>query len=268
MTDYLSRLAARSIDAGKVILPRLPGLFESTTNGPLTERSEGFGVLETSRLRSSETRPLSLDPNQEKMPVGEIIGNDRLIDREETRASKYGIKMMNEYGIGDAPGIASVETNQVRRPKHSTENPVEASVNVATVRPVGITAQVHQRKPGNDSFTASNQDNVMLEDPDDRARSLDAENRIKPKAFDIASGRTLPGSHTITPARMSHAGPLPKMQDQLISASMTIPTIKINIGRIEVRAVAQPLPPKPVSAKTSPKLSLEEYSKQRHGGRA
>ena len=219
MTDYLSRLAARSLDAGKVIRPRLPGLFESTTNGPFTERSEDFGVVETSRLRLSETRPVSLDPNQEKMPVGEIIGNDQLIDREETRPSKYGRKMMNEYGIGDAPGITSVEANRVRRPKHSIEDPFEASVDVAMVRPVGITAQVHQRKRGNDSFTASNQDNVMLEDSDDRARSLDAENRIKPKAFDIASGRTLPGSHTNTPARMFHAGPLPKMQNQLISAS-------------------------------------------------
>lgn len=258
MKDYLSRLAARSLDAGKVIQPRLPGLFESTTNGPFSERSEDFGVVETSRLRLSETRPASLDPNLEKMPVGEIIGNDRLIDREETRASKYGIKMMNEYGIGDDPRITSVEANRVRRPKHSIEDPVEASDDLAIVRPVGITAQVHQRKLGNDSFTESNQDNVMLEDSDD----------IKPKAFDIASGRTLPGSHTNTPARKFHAGPLPKMQDQLISTGQTMPTIKINIGRIEVRAVSQPLPPRQGSAKNLPKLSLEDYSKQRRGGRS
>ena len=108
----------------------------------------------------------------------------------------------------------------------------------------------------------------MLEESDNRARSHDAKHHIKPKAFDITSGQTLPGSNTNTLARAFYAEPLPRMQNQLISTTKTMPTIKVNIGRIEVRAVAQSTPPRQVTAKAQPKLSLEEYTKQRHGGRA
>ena len=65
MTDYLSRLAAKSLDAEKVIQPRLPGLFEPATNGQFMERSKAFGGIETSRLNMVETRPASSDPYPE-----------------------------------------------------------------------------------------------------------------------------------------------------------------------------------------------------------
>lgn len=47
----------------------------------------------------------------------------------------------------------------------------------------------------------------------------------------------------------------------------TEPVIKVNIGRIEVRAVTQqtPLPPRP-KASPRPKLTLDDYLKQRNGG--
>lgn len=45
------------------------------------------------------------------------------------------------------------------------------------------------------------------------------------------------------------------------------PTIRVNIGRIEVRAVTPPNPtPRPKRAAAAPRLSLDEYLKQRSGG--
>lgn len=52
------------------------------------------------------------------------------------------------------------------------------------------------------------------------------------------------------------------------SPAQTAPTIRVNIGRIEVRAVTPQTPaPRPKRAAASPRLSLEEYLNQRSGGR-
>ena len=46
------------------------------------------------------------------------------------------------------------------------------------------------------------------------------------------------------------------------------PTIKITIGRVDVRAIMPAAPaPRPAPARPSPALSLEDYLKQREGGR-
>ncbi|MCI0698652.1 hypothetical protein L0337_42475 [candidate division KSB1 bacterium] len=44
------------------------------------------------------------------------------------------------------------------------------------------------------------------------------------------------------------------------------PTIRVNIGRIEVRAITQPsAQPRPKRTRSGPALSLEDYLKQRNG---
>jgi len=52
------------------------------------------------------------------------------------------------------------------------------------------------------------------------------------------------------------------------STPAPLPTIKVNIGRIDVRAVTTPPAPAPRQRKkTQPSLSLDDYLKQRAGGR-
>ncbi len=47
----------------------------------------------------------------------------------------------------------------------------------------------------------------------------------------------------------------------------TVPTIRVTIGRIDVRAVTPPEPPpRPKPVRSGPTLSLDEYSRQRKGG--
>lgn len=45
------------------------------------------------------------------------------------------------------------------------------------------------------------------------------------------------------------------------------PTVRVTIGRIEVRATAPAPPPTPAARPTGPRLSLEEYLRRRNGGR-
>jgi hypothetical protein len=47
------------------------------------------------------------------------------------------------------------------------------------------------------------------------------------------------------------------------------PTIRVSIGRVEVRLVAPPAPPSPSPpSQPKPAMSLDEYLRGRHGGRA
>ena len=246
MTDYLGRLAARSLDAGKVILPRLPGLFEPGTYGQFMERPTAFEEFEASRPNMAETMAetgqASADHGLKKMPEGQ--------DFEASPGLKPSVKL----------GYS--------KPERWTEQD-EPHVKVADeIGPTGLKAQVHQRKHRVDVAVSVYRDRDVKETMGSQIASPGVEHQVKPQAFDIASERRLQGPLKNAPATALYAGPLPRTQNQLISTTKTIPTIKVNIGRIEVRAVAQPLPPKPVSAKTSPKLSLEEYTKRSRGGRA
>jgi hypothetical protein len=45
------------------------------------------------------------------------------------------------------------------------------------------------------------------------------------------------------------------------------PTIRVTIGRIEVRATAPAPPPAPAARPTGPRLTLEEYMRRRNEGR-
>ena len=55
-------------------------------------------------------------------------------------------------------------------------------------------------------------------------------------------------------------------REQRVAASEE-PTIRVAIGRIEVRAVTPPPAPRPTPARPGPSLSLDAYLQQRNGGR-
>jgi hypothetical protein len=50
-------------------------------------------------------------------------------------------------------------------------------------------------------------------------------------------------------------------------AASSTPTIRVTIGRIDVRAITPPAPPpRPKQARPGPTLSLDDYARQRKGG--
>jgi hypothetical protein len=62
------------------------------------------------------------------------------------------------------------------------------------------------------------------------------------------------------------AAPSSEPREQL--AANQPPAIHVTIGRVEVRAVMAPGPPPKAATPPGPKISLEEYLKQRNGGRS
>ena len=68
----------------------------------------------------------------------------------------------------------------------------------------------------------------------------------------------------VRPAEMKAVSP----PAQLPAATQESPTIRISIGRVEVRAIMPASPaPRTAAAPQPPRLSLDEYRKQRNGGR-
>ena len=74
---------------------------------------------------------------------------------------------------------------------------------------------------------------------------------------------------TVHPVTAPYREPMPaesrRMEQEPPSSS---PTVRVTIGRIEVRAVMAPASPPPKrSSPATPRLSLEDYLKRRNGGR-
>jgi hypothetical protein len=78
----------------------------------------------------------------------------------------------------------------------------------------------------------------------------------------------------VVPRQVDAVSPIvvPKMgrsqsrQTEAMSATVPLPTIQVTIGRIEVRAVPSPQPPRPRVATPPARLSLEDYLRSRSGG--
>jgi hypothetical protein len=64
-------------------------------------------------------------------------------------------------------------------------------------------------------------------------------------------------AHRKAPESFSVPGQLPSANEP--------PAIHVTIGRVEVRAVMSPSAPPKVASRAAPKLSLEDYLKQRNG---
>ncbi len=245
MTDYLGRLAARSLDAGKVIQPRLPGLFEHTTNGQFMERSTAFEEMEVPQLNRAENAA-------ETVPASEVHGLKKMAEEPTT-----------EIAPDLKPPVERRYLNLEERIEQ--DKPPQKAAKIGSKQ---LEAHVHQRQHRIDISVLPRQDRDVKEKMGSLITPSSAEHPARPQAFDISSEPMLHGPPKSSPAGALYRGPLSEVQNRSISTNNPMPTIKVNIGRIEVRAVAQPLPQKEVSTKTPPKLSLEEYSKQRRGGRA
>jgi hypothetical protein len=75
----------------------------------------------------------------------------------------------------------------------------------------------------------------------------------------------------VRPARISalqHGDSTPRVPASEQTPSIQVaPTIKVTIGRIEVRAVSPPQSPPQETARPAPKLSLDDYLKSLKGQR-
>jgi hypothetical protein len=230
MSDYFENLIARTLSPGSAVRPRLASLFEQAGEA----------------LLFAETAPLSF--NEETEPTSRAAFAEREVLRVSDEKSFFEL----------VEPVASRATPLPDRPIP----PIAPSSATLLIPPLVPRAQA----PG-DPF--ANPDHQQLDNgyPADRTagiktpsieRGVVPEIRLENAARN--DGAREDATLAVNPSRPS------KVETGMTKE--TAPTIKITIGRIDVRAV-MPTQPAPRQAnERRPALSLDDYLKQRSGGKA
>ena len=250
MSNYLNNIVARSMNVAEVVQPRLPQLFEPA-NSYVAERPDT--ALQVEVQSSSPTTPNEISETPARHPAH-----------------------------AEAPPPASY----LERPRHlSQPNPFhsEARRHVSTSTPPPIPA-IDAEAESLPRLTVNDEGAVTF---DRRSATQPAplatqsSRIIQPRAPDSAPSSTVRPSSTRVSAPARNARPRttamlpPPASHPLLSSTAPAsqveqqpPTVKITIGRIDVRAVMPPAQPAATSrGAAKPALSLEGYLKQREEGK-
>lgn len=298
MSNFINNLLNRHLDSSNIVVPRLPGRFEYATTSL-------FPVYDSELVNQKNEVPDSaLEPDSGKniprmttrisdkegkigksryilpqKPVNEplvVIGIDETRDNNKlyrpTNEDKAGIDTNDEKLVRSnikTPEISEKKitnkskTSHAFKPKKDESEKNELSIPSASSLPETSNIKGNQGK-----FQKNQFDNLELssrEHPPELYSSA-----IKPKQSKIKYDQNADKLHNInTDFHNHHIVPVEKLEKTIEykTTAESQPTIKVNIGRIEVRAVMEPVPTPPqrkVSLK--PKLSLDDYLKQRDGG--
>lgn len=238
MRGYLGLQAARSIGSVETLSPRLPSIFEPAgDNGPLEVIAEA-------------TRAGILHPAHSAKSVSE-------------RAMKADRSVTSRRRASDTDQGQALEKN-AGEDEISPRIPVEGSVNdgvpVREYDPLEI-----------ETVAAQTPDEAMSSHPYLDIKSV--ERRGSPITLgDESASNVVPYFRQgITPAEEVHVRKRTAIESMgIIERRATVearPSIRVNIGRIDVRAVAEKDPPRPAREQPNrPKLSLEEYLKKGRDG--
>ena len=239
MSDFLSKLIARSFSDAPAIQPRVPSLFEPTAVEFLDEPQSPtptiaapeiiaptptIGAHETSAATNAPAPvPSKLSPREETAITRSVANVPDAVTEEhppkaDTPAHQPAPAQQN------APVIA-----QVRRPSEQT-----AEVRKLEVETRRIIVPVRSFRDGK-------------KDTGDK----------KPPPEALSAPRPIQPQRQIQPRRRKDFSPVEQR------SSTSAPIIRVTIGRVEVRGIHSPAPaPKPAKP-APPKLSLEDYLRKR-----
>ena len=270
MSDFLSRLADRVFAAQPAIRPRLPALFEPTSLpvAPVDERV----VSETPFGRSA-------------LPASSAIadGEPAVFSRTQESIGPLNARKLPRAEIaphGDMPQLEGANPpQQPAQVPHQTEpqQPAQVPHQTEPQQPAQVPHQTEPQQPAQ----------ILQQTEPQLKPSLTP--RVLPPAIPAAASpgpatepapratpRILPPTTTAAPRRpetgpvsveakiIRHFAPSPAIEEK------SPPVINVTIGRVEVRAIHRPEPPRvpPVSPPSpQPRLSLDRYLEQRRQGK-
>ncbi len=265
MSHLLSRLVDRAMGAGPVIEPVRSPIFAAAPAGLEQDRgreASGFAYADiisgaqamhpTAAQNSSEfTHSVSNQVRQEKGSSSPLQPAEQQLQREFS-------------GDNLAAQSLPVKTSEPADSSTLRASPVILSESAAVEpepRPATLPSPVTPQAP-----RASD--------------SLSPRDEQRPKAVDMFSARqafpespeqirveSLLRPPILSEPPVSSRQVVEQLPQQLINSQVEQPTIKVTIGRIEVRAMTAPPAQAPQQRKkTQPSLSLDDYLKQRAGG--
>lgn len=252
MSDYLSNLAARSLNLTNAVQPRLASPFEPLrltgefVAGPLfsAEQPEATPLTMETEFRPAAPTPHPEPPTQARVvtrgettlpppargrqPEREIIGRGSVIERD--------------VPLGEPQPHAHPEPSPMPAARPGTLTPVLPQMRLAPAQPLAPPAPAVER----------------VAPPE----KLQPPAHAHPEPSPMQAAR--PG--TLTPVlpqiRLAPAQPLAPPAP---APGLPTPTIQVTIGRIEVKATP-PAPPSKKQRPAAPVMSLEEYLRRRAGG--
>ena len=255
MSDYLSHIAARSLNLTTVIQPRLASLFEPLPNSihlpnvSLESAEEKDADLEsesTDEFQSPEvpapaTSPPASSPlSRSPAPVTSPLAAPPLstpIPNSPVSSVAHSSPMNPENTTGVTAASSSLASTEASR----SPNP---ELTIQQIQQPWVQSQAVLAQP-------SASEPLMPKVPQPELASL-------------------PESRSLLPPRPVIQPQITALPEQPTSPPSTKPTspptIQVTIGRIDVRAIAAPTPSRRPSTPSPAKLSLDEYLRSRSSG--
>ena len=284
MSDYLSRAVERETSAARAVRPALPSIFDPVKTAARITALETGSPIEG---KPSENAHRETGAEIASVPNSLAAVNALSIEsaappessgKTEVMPGKTSVGLMGTPVTPSPVAISQPEPDSARQqqqPRAATAKPfvrqiteaaprsqpapsVEAVVSPAIASlPADppVAPAFGERAP---TATTARSAHAGMEQTSETPTALEPPKHVVAPARTTVS-RVSPASSSLEPAKNSRAA----RHD-----SSSPRPIHITIGRIEVRAVHPPPEPVPRrSAPASPKLSLEQYLKDRNGGR-
>lgn len=299
MSDFLTNLAARALHAPPVVQPRVASRFEAAQTSqrfhfddtpgtqadlfhestvpaapPATKAHFEPHDLARARRNDSETSPLQSLSSLEQLAANAL---HRALTPRETHAENTS--PITSLSAREQPVAKEIPRGLSPEESHiATASPIVVKTVIERPAPVDAVPGYDARKPLDSPVL--DQSNVSRDDAENASerRSNRDTFGIDPRPVPVSPLRSEPPSHLA--ARIKTSGPLvatPQLTPALaptpsqnLDPPAAAPTIRVTIGRVEVRAILPPEPssPRATPARASSVLSLDEYLKRRTEGRA
>jgi hypothetical protein len=303
MSDFLSRLVGRSLGLSEAVQPRVPSLYEPyrKSNGPLWARAD-VERQDESRVSRNEVslgrepgaeddnghpnvfRPMESPRHTRPAQPAAFVNEPAVLQSvsevtEEALVSKTGSDPVIPTGRLQPREIVTVGENLSKNPVPAPSPtgppgsfPPTAMRPATVVRPATrpgaasnpesagkLAVEVHSALPGGQSLIVqpAKSDAAIRSDPP------------TPSPIPAAKPGTLVVSSVSRPQGPEGQGSdITNVQTAPYSTPASEPSIRVSIGRVEVRAVFPTPPPRRAqTARPKPGLSLDEYLKRRNRGR-
>lgn len=264
--SFLASLVARAVGVAPVVQPRLPSRYESNVPDDV---GGDAGAVEATNVAAPPPRTVAanvaaplhsqqaIDPHIVESHSSETLVEHHFIERERNIEDGAVRELVQPAQAGRTAPPASIVERQIERPReHDTilREAVHASPSAAlpTTQVVEhVHAPAEAARPANppaERVRIETIDQATLAQPDAPLRPLLA-----------------PRQETSIVARES-ARVRPSVVRERVAAQEA-PTIRVTIGRVDVRAIAAPATTSPPPPPRKPAFTIEDYIRLRKEGR-
>ncbi|MEI2579947.1 hypothetical protein [Scytonema sp. PRP1] len=243
MSDYLSNLAARSLNLAQVIQPRLASLFEPNkveANGDLPVQEWQEDIENVSALDRLRVRASSFPTPQSTVPNSQLISPPAQNSPEQSRN-----QFIPEVNQSIPTSAVTTEGTSVTSPENTgvqqTSTPFPPVIQRVANQPTILSSQFSP--PPNTDWLMSTEQGQEARIRITPGSHTDGHSPIFRRVMEINEGSQDVSNVPVSPHR-----PVPVFPHQPVPTSSPpispTPLIQVTIGRIDVRAITPPAPAK------------------------